>query len=162
EAGLGGEWRYSHGIAVADYDRDGWPDLLVTGYGWLRLFHNEPDGKGGRRFVDVTEKMGLRDTSWCTSAGWGDLDGDCCPDLYVCHYIDWSGDNNPVCEGYAPGVGRDICPPQRFKPLMHALYHNEGGRRFRDVSAEQGFQALGCGLGVVMADVNGDGRPDIY
>jgi hypothetical protein len=162
EAGLGGAWPYTHGCAVADYDRDGWPDLLVTGWGGLRLFHNEPDGKGGRRFVDVTEKMGLRNPLWATSAGWADLDGDGWPDLYVCRYVDWSFDNHPTCEGHAPGVKKDVCPPQRFKPLIHALYMNEQGKRFRDASAEQKFEAKGAGLGVVLADVNGDGRPDVY
>jgi hypothetical protein len=162
QVGLERPWFYTHGAAVADYDRDGWPDLLVTGYGHLALFHNEPDGKGGRRFVDVTEKVGLRDDSWSTSAGWADLDGDGWPDLYVCHYLDWSWANNPACEGYIPGVKQDVCPPARFKPLVHALFKNENGQSFRDVSAEQGFQAAGCGLGVVLVDVNDDGRPDIY
>src|SRR5262249_24453671 len=64
DAGLELPWWYTHGVAVADYDRDGWPDLLVTGYGRLALFHNEPDGRGGRRFVDVTAKVGLQDDSW--------------------------------------------------------------------------------------------------
>jgi hypothetical protein len=162
EAGLDIPWFYTHGCAVADYDRDGWPDLLVTGYGRLALFHNEPDGKGGRRFVDVTEKVGLRDTSWSTSAGWADLDGDGFPDLYVCHYVDWSFANDPVCPGYVAGVKRDVCPPEKFKPLVHALFRNEKGQSFRNVAAEQGFKAEGNGLGLVLADLNGDGRPDIY
>jgi hypothetical protein len=155
-------WWYTHGAAVADYDRDGWPDLLVTGYGRLGLWHNESNGKGGRRFVDVSEKIGLRDGSWSTSAGWADLDGDGYPDLYVCHYLDWSFTNNPICAAQVPGVGRDVCPPQRFKPLVHALFRNEKGQRFQDVSTEHGFKAAGCGLGVVLADLNDDGRPDIY
>src|SRR6185436_15175513 len=113
-------------------------------------------------FVDVTSKMGLKDDSWSTSAGWGDLDGDGFPDLYVCHYLDWSFTNDPVCPGLMPGVVRDICPPQRFKPLMHALYRNEKGRQFRDVSAEHGFKAAGCGLGVLFIDLNDDGMPDVY
>jgi hypothetical protein len=155
-------WFYSHGVAVADYDRDGWPDLLVTGYGRLALFHNEPDGKGGRRFVDVTERVGLRDTSWSTSAGWADLDGDGYPDLYVCHYVDWSFANDPVCPGYVAGVKRDICAPEKFRPLVHALFHNEKGKAFRNITSELASRPEGNGLGVLLADVNDDGRPDIY
>jgi len=162
-AGLGGlATFYSHGAAVADYDRDGWPDLLVTGYGRVALFHNEPAPWGGRRFADVTAKVGLHDESWSTSAAFADVNGDGYPDLYVCHYVDWSFANHPVCTGDLPGVARQVCPPQRFKPLVHAFYWNEGGTRFRDVTAEQRFQPVGCGLGVVAADLNDDGRPDFY
>jgi hypothetical protein len=162
DVGLDRPWFYTHGASVADYDRDGWPDLLVTGYGRIALFHNEPDGKGGRRFVDVTDRVGLRDTSWSTSAGWADLDGDGWPDLYVCHYVDWSFANHPACDARQIGAGLDVCPPQRFKPLVHALFRNERGKTFRDVSAEHGFKPAGCGLGVVLVDVNDDGRPDIF
>jgi hypothetical protein len=161
KVGLDRTWVYNHGVAVADYDCDGWPDLLVTGYGKLTLFHNVPV-PDGRRFEDVTDSLGLKDNSWSTSAGWADLDGDGFPELYVCHYLDWSFTNNPACPGYAPGMPRDVCPPQRFKPLVHALFKNEKGRAFREIGAEHGFKAAGCGLGVVLADVNGDGRPDIY
>ena len=160
QAGLSRTWAYNHGAAVADYDRDGWPDLVVTGFGQIVLFHNEPDGAGGRRFVDVSERMGMKDASWSTSAGWADIDGDGFPDLYVCHYVNWSFANNPVCRG-AEGV-RMVCSPHKFKPLVHSLFHNEKGKGFRDVAAEHGFKAEGCGLGVVLADLNGDGRPDIY
>ena len=119
------KWWYTHGASVADYDCDGWPDLLVTGYGHLALFRNVADGEGRRRFVDVTDAVGLRDDSWSTSAGWADLDGDGFPDLYVCHYVDWSFDNDPLCKGYSLGVKRDTCSPERFKPLVHALFRNE-------------------------------------
>lgn len=165
-AGLERPWFYNHGVAVADYDLDGYSDLVVTGYRQLALFHNEPTPNSQeRRFVDVTEAVGLSDDSWSTSAGWADLDGDRYPELYVCHYLDWSFDNHPVCGGVAAGVGRDVCAPQRFAPLTHRLFANEssstGERRFRDNSAEQKLQP-GCGLGVLLADVNSDGQPDIY
>lgn len=162
QAGLDIDWWYTHGAAVADFDRDGWPDLLVTGYGKLALFQNVSDGQGGRRFVDVTAKMGLRADAWSTGAGWADLDGDGYPDLYVCRYTDWSFANNPPCAGQIPGIKQDICPPHRFRPLAHLLFSNDKGVAFRNVSAEHGFKADGYGLGVVLADLNEDGRPDIY
>jgi hypothetical protein len=155
------DWWYTHGAAVADYDRDGWPDLLVTGYGRLALFHNEPDGNGGRKFVDVTEKLGLKDDSWSTSAGWADLDGDGFPDLYVCHYCDWSFANHPTCPSLTTHGTRDTCGPGWFKPLQPGVFHNERGTAFTRWSAIDP-KLKGYGLGVVMADLDNDARPDIY
>lgn len=148
---------YSHGCAVADYDRDGWPDLVVTGFGHVALFHNEK----GTGFSHATQKAGILDTGWATSAGWADLTGSGYPDLYVCHYTDWSIENNPICPGRG-GVKRDVCPPQRFNPVMHALFRNKGDGTFRDVSKEENLRGDGCGLGVVLADFTGEGRPGIY
>lgn len=163
DAGVDGHsWGYTQGTAVADYDRDGRPDLLVTGFRRLALFHNEPSETGGSRLVDVTEKMGLRDDQWSTGAGWGDLNGDGFPELYVCHYLDWSFDNHPTCRAQTPGAGNDICPPERFKPLRHSLFHNEQGNSLRDVSTQHGFEAVGCGLGVLLVDTNQDSQPDIF
>jgi hypothetical protein len=172
EVGLDQPCFYSHGCAVADYDRDGWPDLLVTGWGRLALYHNEPDGKGGRRFVEVAKKAGLADSLWSTSAAWADLDGDGYPDLYVCHYLDWSLTHNPICPGFSSSVPRDICGPQSFSALPHTLYRNNGNGTFTDVSREAGLRPhtgdpskdreAGKGLGVVIADLDDDGKPDIY
>jgi hypothetical protein len=166
EVGLDQPLFYTHGCAVADYDRDGWPDLLVTGWGRLALYHNEPvdpqNPNKGRRFVEVTRKAGLTNSLWSTSAAWGDLDGDGYPDLYVCHYVNWSFANNPPCPGYSDDVRRDICPPKNFDGLPHTLYRNNGDGTFTDVSMEAGLRKDGKGLGVVIVDVNGDGRPDIY
>jgi hypothetical protein len=165
EAGLDRPLFYTHGCAVADYDRDGWPDLLVTGWDRLVLYHNEPDGKGGRHFVDVTQRAGLIDHAWSTSAAWGDLDGDGYADLYVCHYLDWSFHNHPPCPGER-AVRRDVCAPTSFKALPHGLYRNNGNGTFTEVSAAAGLRhgtrSDGKGLGVVLVDVDGDGRPDIY
>lgn len=162
EAGLDIPWWYTHGVAVADYDRDGWPDLLVTGYGRIALFHNEPDGRGGRKFVDVSEHVGLHDGAWSTGAAWADLDGDGYPDLYVCHYTDWSFQNHAVCVGQVPGVAHDICPPTRFHTQPHSVFRNIKGAKFVDATADFGAGASGYGLGVLTVDLNDDGRPDVY
>jgi hypothetical protein len=170
EVGLDQPLFYSHGCAVADYDRDGWPDLLVTGYGRLALYHNvaDPKAPGGRRFVDVTQEAGLvREHFWSTSAAFVDLDGDGFPDLYVCQYVNWSFQNHPFCRA-VQGPGREVCPPTQFEARPHALYRNDGKGRFIDVSKEAGLRLeradknYGKGLGVLAVDVNGDGRPDLY
>jgi hypothetical protein len=164
--GLDTEWSYAHGCAVADYDRDGWPDLLVTGYGRLALFHNEGDGRGGRRFVEVTDAAGLHDRQWATSAAWADLDGDGYPDLYICHYVLWSWRLHRSCPGDGATVAADVCPPRNFQGTAHMLYRNNGDGTFTDVSVPAGLRHgradAGMGLGVVAVDVNGDRRPDVY
>ncbi len=196
EVGLDGlangePWFYTHGCAVADYDNDGWADLLVTGWGRLALFHNVPDGKGGRRFEEVTRQAGLTDRLWSTSAAWGDLDGDGFPDLYVCHYVNWSWDNNPPCKDYRDQSRPDVCAPKVFRALPHALYRNNHDGTFTEISAAAGLRGprpdnayaalthldpeararlrradqekdYGKGLGVLIADLDDDGLPDIY
>ena len=191
---LGGQpWFYSHGAAVADYDSDGWPDLLVTGYGRVALFRNEKDeATGARKFREVTKQAGLLgDHIWATSAAFADFDGDGRTDLYICQYVDWSFDNHPKCPGYSDQVERDICPPQQFESRPHRLYRGNRDGTFTDVSKEAGLHTkrqdadysllsdlspeslkrlrgmdsdrdYGKGLGVIVVDVNGDGRPEIY
>ena len=167
--GGGGAWFYTHAAVAGDYDRDGWPDLLVTGYGRVALFHNEPDGKGGRTFVDVSAKAGLLgDHIWATGAAWADLDGDGWPDLYVCNYCDWTNANDPPCKGYALGRDRDVCSPKLFASRPHRLFRNRGDGTFEDVTATSGLRAdrpdrdYGKGLGVLAADLDGDGKPELY
>jgi hypothetical protein len=188
---------YTHGAAAADYDNDGWPDLLVTGWHYLALFHNEPadpnDKTKGRKFVEVSKQAGLPDGLWTTSAAWGDVDGDGLADLYVCQYVDWSFERNHPTNCNYDGKTRDVCPPKNFTGLEHKLYRNLGNGTFQDVSKEAGLRVaradeewaqltwlsqkarerlkrdvsegdtkFGKGLGVIMVDLNGDGKPDIY
>lgn len=167
--GNGAPWFYSHGVAVADYNRDGWPDLLVTGWKAIALFKNAPvdaaDPKKGRKFVDATREAGLADgITWASSAAFGDLDGDGFPELYVCQYVNWSWENNPKCS-YAGNIP-DVCPPKNFEGLTHKLYRNNGRGGFVEVGKEAGLKAgsptESKGLGVLIADLDGDGKPDIY
>lgn len=169
---------YTHGCAVADYDCDSWPDLLVTGWGRVALYHNEPvdaaDESQGRRLVERAEAAGLTPITWSTSAAWADFDGDGFPDLYVCQYVDWSLENNPRCKGYSSDVERDVCPPGQFLGLPHLLFRNNQDGTFTETGKDAGLRVLGVkddkgnqvgmgkGLGVAAADLNDDGLPDIY
>jgi hypothetical protein len=153
---------YSHGCAAADYDRDGWPDFAITGFGRLALWHNVDNGTGGRMFVEVAAQSGIEDKLWSTSAAWGDFDGNGYADLYVCHYADWSPANDPLCPKTSTPHGRDVCPPQRFGAQPDSLYLNNGDGTFRDATAERKLRGDGCGLGVVVADFDGNAQPDLY
>ncbi len=148
---------YSHGAAITDFDNDGFSDVLVTGYGGLLFFQNQGDGT----YLENALDRGLTDSQWSTSAACGDLDGDGNPDIYVAHYVNWSPDNNPFCDGPKPGL-REVCPPRRFEPLQDVIYHNNGEGTFSDFTAKLQLRTDGKGLGVVMADVDLDGHIDIY
>ena len=156
-AGVANAPWYSHGAAVTDFDNDGFSDVLVTGYGGLLFFQNQGDGT----FREIARVAGLTDALWSSSAACGDVDGDGNPDLYVAHYVNWSPDNNPVCDGPEAGL-REVCPPRRFEPLQDTIYHNNGDGTFSDFTKELQLRTDGKGLGVVMADVDLDGRIDIY
>ncbi len=154
EAGLAGEG-FSTGVAVGDFDNDGFPDLYVCGYGGNHLYHN--DGRG--KFTDVTAEAGVVGGGWCTSAAWFDYDRDGRLDLIVCRYMIWNFDAR-WCGPHRPGY-RSYCHPNLFPPALVLLYHNEGGGKFREVAAEAGFKP-GKGLGVAVADYDLDGWPDVY
>ncbi|HEY3964209.1 MAG TPA: CRTAC1 family protein [Planctomycetaceae bacterium] len=157
-AGVGAAPYYSHGATAGDYDGDGFADLLVTGYGGLVLWHNGGDGT----LTETTLVAGLTDTLWSTSAAWGDLNNDGSPDLYVAHYVDWSFDHHLVCTAQRADHPRDWCPPIKFGPLPDTLYFSNGDGTFRDGSREAGLRTDGKGLGVVIADLDLDGAPDLY
>jgi hypothetical protein len=154
---------YGMGVAVGDYDNDGFDDLVLTFFGGVALYHNEPDGQGGRRFVDVTAKAGLRNPHWATSCAWGDIDGDGFLDLYVCNYVVVDFDRYPFCDDKELGI-RTACSPVLFGNVPHKLFRNNGNGTFTDISESSGVSKAdpAPGLGVVMVDLDGDGKLDIF
>ncbi|GIX04381.1 MAG: hypothetical protein KatS3mg114_0250 [Planctomycetaceae bacterium] len=155
-AGLDTPLSYTHGPAVADFDHDGFPDIVITGYGRLQCWHNQGDGT----FREIAQSAQLTDSSWSSSAAWGDLNGDGHLDLYVAHYVNWSFDNDPFCPG--PVGKRDVCPPRSFTGLDDTLFLSQGDGTFRDASREAGLLSEGKGLGVVLCDLDLDGDLDVY
>ncbi|HVN19004.1 MAG TPA: CRTAC1 family protein [Dongiaceae bacterium] len=158
KAQVGGEGHYGQGVAVGDFDNDGYPDLYVTGYQRAILYHNN----GDRTFTDVTAKSGVVDEGgWSTSAGWFDYDKDGWLDLVVTNYIEWSPKNNLWCGERRPGY-RSYCHPGNYKGQRIKLYHNNHDGTFTDVSDASGVgKPEAKGMGVVLADFNNDGWPDI-
>ncbi len=154
---------YSHAALAADLNGDGWLDLVVTGYGGIALYLNEAEPAGTRRFVDATRRWGLADlpsSHWFTAVACGDLLGSGRADLYVCGYLDWSSTNDPHCSRRDDPTKRDVCPPERFGPLPDHLYENRGDSFAKHPLTEQ--LKPGKGLGVLVADLNADRRPDLY
>ena len=158
KAGVGGEGHYGQGVAVGDFDNDGYPDLYVTGSGSAILYHNNGNGT----FTDVTAKAGVADQGgWSTSAGWFDYDKDGWLDLVVTNYIEWTPKTNIWCGEHRPGY-RSYCHPGNYRGQKTKLYHNNHDGTFTDVSDASGVgKPESKGMGVVLADFNNDGWPDI-
>ena len=157
KAGIGGGG-YGQGVAVGDYDGDGFADLYLTQYGRSVLYHNNGDGT----FTDVTEKAGVAAPGWGSSAVWFDYDNDGKLDLFVCRFIDYNKSKNKICSNLATGE-RYYCIPSVYDPAPCWLFHNNGDGTFRDVSKESGIaNHLGKAWGVVAADINNDGWMDLF
>jgi enediyne biosynthesis protein E4 len=149
---------YGMGLAVGDYDGDGFPDLYLTQYGSSVLYHNNGDGT----FTDVTKKAGVSAPGWASSAVWFDYDNDGRLDLFVCRFVDFNKEKNKFCGNPATGE-RYYCVPRVYDPMPSWLFHNNGDGTFTDVSKESGIaQYLGKAWGVVACDINNDGNTDLF
>jgi len=162
KAGLAGAG-YGSGVAVGDYDNDGWPDIFLANVTGNQLFHNNGDGT----FTDVTAKAGLSGAKlngkkmWSVGAGWFDYNNDGYLDLFVVNYCAWEVNKDPVCM-LKDGV-RGFCHPRHYAPLHNTLYRNNGDGTFTDVSVETGIaQYAGKGMSVTFADYDGDGYLDAF
>jgi hypothetical protein len=149
---------YGQGVAVGDYDGDGFPDLYVTQYGRSILYHNNGDGT----FTDVTEKAGVAAPGWSSSALWFDYDNDGRLDLFVCQFVEFSKSINKSCGPGEEGK-HGYCIPRLYQPMPSWLFHNNGDGTFTDVSKASGIANYpGKAWGVVASDVNNDGRLDLF
>ena len=148
---------YGMGVAVGDINNDGWSDLYLTNLGSNQVYLNKGDGT----FVDVTRSTNTDDQRWSTSASFVDYDRDGWLDLMVVNYADFSPANSPNC--FASTTARDYCTPRVFRAPGNRLFHNLGNGKFADVTAASGVEKeFGHGLGVISADFNDDGWPDLY
>ncbi|MEJ2007696.1 MAG: CRTAC1 family protein [Acidobacteriota bacterium] len=162
QAGLAGIG-YDNGVAVGDYDNDGYPDLFVAGVHRNTLYHNNGNGT----FTDVTSKAGLDRSDdpefgplWSITGAWVDVNNDGLLDLFVLNYLQWDYAKEPLCSF---GNAYDYCRPNLYKGQPNQLFLNKGDGTFQDVSKEWGLRAhVGKGMGVGMADYDLDGRPDLF
>ena len=159
--------RWGFGVAIADFDNDGWPDILVTNWGRNRLYHNNHDGT----FTDVAERAGVTLGNWSAGATWGDYDGDGRLDLFISGYVHFDRNNLPYAKTKATGFsycefrGEPVmCGPKNLDGESDHLFHNNGDGTFTDVSEKAGVaDTLNryYGLTPVFVDVNNDGKPDL-
>lgn len=149
---------YGMGVAVGDYDNDGFADLYLTNFGQNQLLHNRGDGT----FEDVTEKAAVAGGGWSTSAAFFDYDRDGYLDLFVARYVVYELGKHPRCGDAQRGLF-SYCLPDLFQPMTHLLYHNNRDGTFTDVTHEAGIdQVKGRGLGVTVGDFDRDGWIDIF
>jgi enediyne biosynthesis protein E4 len=147
---------YGMGVAVGDYDNDGFEDLYVTAYGGNKLYHNNGDGT----FTDVTEKAGVAGSGWSTSAAWADLDNDGLLDLVVLRYVQWDFDD-AWCGEHREGY-RAYCHPDIFKAIAPLVYHNDGNGHFTEVAEKMALAKPAKALGIAIADYDRDGLIDLF
>ncbi len=153
-----GNLGYSAGIAVGDFDSDGFPDIYISCFGPNVLYRNCGDGT----FLPVGEAARVNDPRWGASAAFLDYDGDGELDIYSCNYADWSLETNQFCGNRQRGV-RIFCSPSSVAPERHLLFHNEADGTFRETLHDAGIDVKpGRGQGVVAADINLDGLIDLY
>ncbi|HET7152406.1 MAG TPA: CRTAC1 family protein, partial [Candidatus Kapabacteria bacterium] len=147
---------FGMGVAVGDYDNDGWDDLFITSYGQNHLFHNDHGV-----FKDVSKESGIaNDSGWHTSAMFIDYDNDGKLDIFVCSYVDWTAENDVYCTTGIPV--KTYCTPEYYHGKTNRLYHNNGDGTFTDVTKSSHIEnPNGKGLGVAMMDFNDDGYQDI-
>lgn len=155
-AGVVGGNFYSHGVAVGDFNRDGWPDLFIGGFQGCQLLCNNRHGG----FEDVTQKAGLVIDRWAVTGAWVDIDNDSWLDLYVITYCDWRPDSSRRCQN--DQHLRDICGPSMFPGAQDYLWRNRGDGTFEDITLQAGVESQSRALGVAVADLNADGWMDIF
>jgi enediyne biosynthesis protein E4 len=157
KAGFGGVEMFGMGVAVGDFDNDGYDDLFVTAYGQSRLFHNNGNGT----FTDVTQKTGLSGLQeFSTSAAWVDYDKDGRLDLLVANYVRWTTESDLYCT--LDGKSKSYCTPESYKGTSVRLWHNRGDGTFEDVTKKAGLDdATSKTLGIAVLDYDGDGWPDL-
>jgi len=161
KAGLAGTG-YDTGVAIGDYDNDGYEDIFVGGVHRNTLYHNNRNGT----FTDVTAKAGLNKSDpeygplWSVGGAWVDVNNDGLVDLVVVNYLAWDGKHEPLCQGEGH---RDYCHPKMYSPTPNQLFLNNGDGTFKDASIEYGLRAHpGKGMGAAVADYDLDGQMDLF